>query len=137
MAKPEWGQKRACPGCGSRFYDLMHDPITCPNCGATVGPTVFSKTRRSRTVPAKPKVATAATVATAEAATVATAEAATEPDEAADVVADADDEEDDKDIIEDASELGEDKNDVSELGEDENDVSEVVEGVEGNEADDP
>ncbi len=50
---------------------------------------------------------------------------------------DADDEEDDKDIIEDASELGEDENDVSELGEDENDVSEVVEGVEGNEADDP
>ncbi len=118
VAKPEWGQKRACPGCGSRFYDLMHDPITCPNCGATVGLTVFSKTRRSRTVPAKPKVATA------EAATVATAEAATEPDEAADVVEDADDEEDDKDIIEDAAELGED------------DASEVVEGVEGNEADD-
>ena len=129
VAKPEWGQKRACPGCGSRFYDLMHDPITCPNCGATVGLTVFSKTRRSRTVPAKPKVATAATVATAE--------AATEPDEAADVVADADDEEDDKDIIEDADDEEDDKDiieDASELGED--DASEVVEGVEGNEADD-
>ncbi len=131
MAKPEWGQKRACPGCGSRFYDLMHDPITCPNCGATVDPTAFSKTRRSRTVPAKPvarptATAEAATVATAEAATVATAEAAKEADAPADVAKVADDEEDDKDIIEDASELGED----------EDDVSEVVEGVEGKDVDD-
>ena len=123
MAKPEWGQKRACPGCGSRFYDLMHDPITCPNCGATVDPSAFSKTRRSRTVPAKP---VARPTATAEAAKVATAEAAKEADAPADVAKVSDDEEDDKDIIEDASELSED----------EDDVSEVVEGVEGKDVED-
>jgi len=34
MVKPEWGTKRACPKCGTRFYDLGKDsPITCINCG--------------------------------------------------------------------------------------------------------
>ncbi|MCX7889804.1 MAG: TIGR02300 family protein [Rhodobacteraceae bacterium] len=33
MPKDEWGTKRLCPNCGSRFYDLMHDPMTCPECG--------------------------------------------------------------------------------------------------------
>ncbi len=130
MAKPEWGQKRACPGCGSRFYDLMHDPITCPNCGATVDPTAFSKTRRSRTVPVKPVAQPTATAKAAKIATAETATVADEPADVAEVVDDeaevVDDEEDDKDIIEDASELSED----------EDDVSEVVEGVEGKDADD-
>lgn len=35
MPKDEWGVKRACPHCGSRFYDLRNDPMTCPECGAT------------------------------------------------------------------------------------------------------
>jgi len=34
MPKDEWGAKRICPTCSSRFYDLRHDPMTCPNCGA-------------------------------------------------------------------------------------------------------
>jgi uncharacterized protein (TIGR02300 family) len=30
MVKPEWGTKRACPKCGTRFYDLGKDePVTC------------------------------------------------------------------------------------------------------------
>lgn len=33
MPKDEWGTKRLCPHCGSRFYDLMRDPMTCPACG--------------------------------------------------------------------------------------------------------
>ncbi|WP_029057710.1 TIGR02300 family protein [Stappia stellulata] len=33
MAKPELGTKRLCSGCGSKFYDLNRDPITCPKCG--------------------------------------------------------------------------------------------------------
>jgi predicted nucleic acid-binding Zn-ribbon protein len=33
MPKDEWGTKRLCPNCGSRFYDLMRDPMTCPECG--------------------------------------------------------------------------------------------------------
>ncbi len=35
MAKPEWGTKRECPKCKTRFYDLGRDPATCPNCGYT------------------------------------------------------------------------------------------------------
>ena len=35
MPKDEWGVKRICPACSIRFYDLRHDPMTCPNCAAT------------------------------------------------------------------------------------------------------
>jgi uncharacterized protein (TIGR02300 family) len=35
MPKDEWGVKRVCPTCATRFYDLRSDPMTCPNCGAT------------------------------------------------------------------------------------------------------
>src|SRR5438876_11345909 len=33
--KADRGTKRSCqnPQCGSRFYDLNRDPITCPSCG--------------------------------------------------------------------------------------------------------
>jgi len=34
MAKPELGLKRTCVACGTRFYDLMRAPATCPRCGA-------------------------------------------------------------------------------------------------------
>ena len=34
MPKDEWGVKRVCPTCSTRFYDLRSDPMTCPNCGA-------------------------------------------------------------------------------------------------------
>ena len=34
MVKPEWGTKRTCPKCGTRFYDLTKDePVTCIECG--------------------------------------------------------------------------------------------------------
>ena len=34
MVKPEWGSKRSCPKCGTRFYDLgVEDPVTCIECG--------------------------------------------------------------------------------------------------------
>ena len=33
MVKPEWGTKRTCPKCGTRFYDLTKDePVTCIEC---------------------------------------------------------------------------------------------------------
>jgi uncharacterized protein (TIGR02300 family) len=35
MPNEEWGVKRVCPTCATRFYDLARDPMTCPNCGAT------------------------------------------------------------------------------------------------------
>lgn len=33
MPKEEWGTKRLCPHCNTRFYDLRRDPMTCPACG--------------------------------------------------------------------------------------------------------
>ena len=34
MVNPEWGTKRTCPKCSTRFYDLGKDePVTCINCG--------------------------------------------------------------------------------------------------------
>ncbi|MEP6785723.1 MAG: TIGR02300 family protein [Sphingomonadales bacterium] len=34
MVKPEWGTKRTCPKCGTRFYDLTKDdPLVCISCG--------------------------------------------------------------------------------------------------------
>ncbi len=33
MPKEEWGVKRVCPSCSTRFYDLQRDPMTCPSCG--------------------------------------------------------------------------------------------------------
>lgn len=35
MPKDEWGVKRVCPSCSTRFYDLRSDPMTCPSCGAS------------------------------------------------------------------------------------------------------
>ena len=33
MVKPEWGTKRTCPNCGTRFYDLGKDePVACIEC---------------------------------------------------------------------------------------------------------
>lgn len=33
MPKEEWGVKRACPSCSTRFYDLQNNPMVCPACG--------------------------------------------------------------------------------------------------------
>ena len=33
MPKEEWGTKRVCPNCETRFYDLRRDPMVCPACG--------------------------------------------------------------------------------------------------------
>ncbi len=34
MIKAEWGTKRTCPKCATRFYDLEKDnPVSCINCG--------------------------------------------------------------------------------------------------------
>ena len=34
MVKPEWGLKRTCPKCSTRFYDLTNDnPVHCIECG--------------------------------------------------------------------------------------------------------
>lgn len=47
MVKPEWGTKRACPKCGTRFYDLgKDDPVTCINCSVTWEPEPILKSKQ-------------------------------------------------------------------------------------------
>ncbi len=47
MAKPEWGTKRSCPKCGTRFYDLgKDDPVTCIECGEEWHPEPVLKTKQ-------------------------------------------------------------------------------------------
>lgn len=48
MAKPEWGVKRQCASCGARFYDLMLDPITCPDCGTVYEVAALVRGKRAR-----------------------------------------------------------------------------------------
>ncbi|HET8613577.1 MAG TPA: TIGR02300 family protein [Sphingomonas sp.] len=47
MVKPEWGAKRTCPKCGSRFYDLgKDDPVTCIACGIQWEPEPILKSKQ-------------------------------------------------------------------------------------------
>ncbi|WP_033922319.1 FYDLN acid domain-containing protein [Sphingomonas sp. 37zxx] len=47
MVKPEWGTKRACPKCGTRFYDLgKEDPVSCIACGVTWNPEPILKSKQ-------------------------------------------------------------------------------------------
>lgn len=47
MVKPEWGTKRSCPKCGTRFYDLQKDdPVTCINCGYAWEPEPILKSKQ-------------------------------------------------------------------------------------------
>ncbi len=46
LANPEWGTKRQCPKCSTRFYDLGNDsPITCIDCGHKFKPEVILKSK--------------------------------------------------------------------------------------------
>lgn len=145
MTKVEWGTKRICPNCGTRYYDMRRDPITCPKCGAPFDAEFLVKTRKSRAV------ASAAVEETAPLEEELEADLAAEPDEAGAVVTeipageeaeeeaeetaetakagkgkgrgkgsgdekkDGDDEEEDQEVLEDASELGEDEDDMAEV----------------------
>ncbi|WP_337847128.1 TIGR02300 family protein [Sphingomonas sp.] len=47
MVKPEWGTKRTCPKCATRFYDLTKDePVTCINCGFAWEPEPILKSKQ-------------------------------------------------------------------------------------------
>jgi uncharacterized protein (TIGR02300 family) len=117
VAKPEWGAKRICQECGTKFYDMQRAEIVCPKCEA-----VF------QIVPPKPKRAQpAAKEPAAEAKPAAVGPAAAkgadpggdetdEIDAIEDVVADGDDDDDDdEDMIEDTSDLGDDDDDMAEV----------------------
>ena len=47
MVKAEWGTKRTCPKCATRFYDLgKDDPVTCINCGVAWEPEPVLKSKQ-------------------------------------------------------------------------------------------
>ncbi len=46
MAKAEWGEKRQCPKCGTRFYDLGEfEPIVCISCEHKFKPEIILKSK--------------------------------------------------------------------------------------------
>ena len=85
MANPEWGTKRICQSCGTKFYDLQREPISCPKCQTEFDPEAFLKTRRSRPVVVADKelVAAPAIVADVGDAEIEDPEALDDEDEAA------------------------------------------------------
>ena len=47
MVKPEWGLKRTCPKCSTRFYDLGNDnPVHCIECGTEWVPEPVLKSKQ-------------------------------------------------------------------------------------------
>ncbi len=122
MAKPELGTKRLCPNCGTRYYDMRHDPIVCPRCGAAFDPEALLKTRRTRAVAAvaepvveeeiEPDLGAEEVPVPEEGEPVLPVEAAEGDEEAEEVEGE---EEEEEEVIEDASELGEDEDDMAEV----------------------
>jgi uncharacterized protein (TIGR02300 family) len=113
VAKPEWGIKRICPSCGTRYYDLLRKPVICPKCATPFDPEAFLKSRRTR--PAAPVEKELQPVGAEEL----DAEVETEEAEAGGEEEEAlpleDAEEEDEELLEDASELGEDEDDMAEV----------------------
>jgi len=119
VAKPKWGVKRFCGGCGARFYDMGRNPIICPKCGAPHDPVGQAKSQRSK------PAATAAKPET-QPVPVATDVAVAKPGgDANDLLIDGGEDSDE------AAESEEAIEDASELGEDKDDMLEVIDNVEG------
>src|SRR5579862_6545080 len=117
LAKPEWGTKRICPSCGSRYYDLLRDPVICPKCSTPFDPEAFLRARRARP-PAPVEKELEPVVADDVDPDLETAEvepAEDEEEEEADVPLEEAEEEEEEELIEDASELGEDEDDMAEV----------------------
>ena len=117
MVKAEWGTKRICPSCGTRYYDLRREPVMCPKCGAAYDPETLQKTRRTKAValPEEPIEPLAEEEIDAD-----VAAEATEAEEGEEIAIEGaeeaeGEEEEEEEVIEDASELGEDEDDMAEV----------------------
>lgn len=114
MTKEDWGTKRLCQSCATKFYDFSRTPIVCPKCAATIDPESLLKSRRSR--PSASKAAkTPKPVLVPKPAKSDSDDAGNEAAAAEDEDIDALDENDDDDdsVLQDASDLGGD--DVKEV----------------------
>jgi uncharacterized protein (TIGR02300 family) len=119
VAKPEWGTKRICPACNTRYYDLLREPVVCPKCGTPYDPEAFLRSRRTRPAPVEKEIEPiGADEIDAELETEDTE--LVEEEEEEEAVPIAENEEEDEEVLE----------DTSELGEDEDDMAEVIENVE-------
>jgi uncharacterized protein (TIGR02300 family) len=131
VTKPEWGKKRICQSCGAPFYDLKRKTITCPRCGAAFDPTPPAKSKRAAQPAPAPKPVPKPVPVPAVVADVVPAD--DEDLDAIDEEADDDDEPpatepgglsakkaaggEERELIEDASDLGEDEDDIGEVKE--------------------
>ena len=48
MANPEWGKKRICLACNTKYYDFNKSPIICPSCGTEFDPDTNPKSRKGK-----------------------------------------------------------------------------------------
>ena len=53
MAKLEWGKKRTCQACGTKYYDLNKTPMICPSCGAEFDPDLLLRSRKGKSFSSK------------------------------------------------------------------------------------
>ena len=53
MAKLEWGRKRNCPSCNTKYYDLNKSPIICPSCGSEFNTDLLLRSRKGRGLSSK------------------------------------------------------------------------------------
>ena len=50
MANPEWGKKRICLACNTKYYDFNKSPIICPSCGTEFDPDKNLKSRNGKSL---------------------------------------------------------------------------------------
>ncbi len=109
MVKLEWGTKRQCQGCSSRFYDLLKTPIICPKCGEV-----------NEAQPANRRTRTRSTADDMKLAALASEDSVLDTDLDLDTEIDVAGEDDD--LIEDTSDLSEDIDDISGIDHDDEDT---------------
>lgn len=102
MTKLEWGTKRLCQHCSAKFYDMRNNPIKCPKCGGIFETQAPGRRSRAR--------------ATASDDTISKVNEEDVMIDDLDLPSDLDAEiggdDDDTDLIEDTSDLGEDLDDM-------------------------
>ncbi len=103
MVKPEWGTKRKCLNCGASFYDMRKKQFSCPKCKTEYDAEALNAAK------AEAALKNASNVKALE-------KEMDEEDIVASVIGDTDFQEaDDADLLEDASELGDDNHDMAEV----------------------
>ena len=116
MAKPEWGVKRTCTSCGTRFYDLRRDPIVCPKCEAVIDPLAMLRSQRSKPAAPAPVKKPVVAKVVADDLEIEDDDLVDEDiDDDIDIDDDAEIEAEEDTVMEDTSELGEDKDDMFEV----------------------